>query len=214
MRNVVLLVVAVSILTGCGGDSSTSASPTSANPTSANMPTISGQPVAAINAGTTYDFVPTASDASGAALTFAIEHMPSWATFNASTGELKGVPSAADIGSYSGIVISVSDGEATSALPTFSINVTQMSSGSVTISWAPPTTNTNGTPLTNLAGYKIYYGTSPTAMTQSVQITNPGLSSYVVENLSPATWYFSLVSYSSADVESLPSEPVSTTITS
>jgi hypothetical protein len=209
MRNVASLVVAMCILTACGGDSSGGNSSTSAN-----MPTISGQPATAINAGTTYDFVPTASDASGAALTFAIQKMPAWATFNTSTGELKGVPSAAEIGSYSGIVISVSDGDATSALPIFSINVTQMSAGSVTISWDPPTTNTNGTPLTNLAGYKIYYGTSPTSMTQSVQITNPGLASYVVENLSPATWYFSLVSYTSSDVESPPTEPVSATITS
>jgi putative Ig domain-containing protein len=209
MRNVVLLMVAMCILTACGGDSSGGNSSTSAN-----TPSISGQPATAINAGTTYDFVPTASDASGAALTFAIQHMPSWATFNTSTGELKGVPSAAEIGSYSGIVISVSDGDATSALPTFSINVTEMSAGSVTISWEPPTTNTNGTPLTNLAGYKIYYGTSPTSMTQSVQIANPGLASYVVENLSPATWYFSLVSYTSADVESPQTEPVSATVTS
>jgi hypothetical protein len=204
MRNVILLLVAMCILTACGGDSSTSA----------NTPTISGQPAAAINAGSTYDFAPTASDASGAALTFAIQNMPAWATFNASTGELKGVPSASDVGSYSGIVISVSDGDATSALPTFSINVTQMSAGSVTIAWDPPTTNTNGTPLTNLAGYKIYYGTSPTSLTQSVQITNPGLSSYVIENLSPATWYFSLVSYTSSDVESPQTDPVSATITS
>jgi hypothetical protein len=211
MRNVVLLMVAMCILTACGGDSSTSANTSS---TSANAPTISGQPVTAINAGTTYDFVPTASDASGAALRFAIQNMPSWAAFNTSTGELKGVPSAADIGSYSGIVVSVSDGDATSALPTFSINVTQMSAGSVTISWDPPTMNTNGTPLTNLAGYKIYYGTSPTSLTQSVQVTNPGLASYVIENLSPATWYFSLVSYTSSDIESPPTEPVSTTVTS
>jgi hypothetical protein len=74
--------------------------------------------------------------------------------------------------------------------------------------------NTNGTPLTNLAGYKIYYGTSPTSLTQSVQVTNPGLASYVIENLSPATWYFSLVSYTSSDIESPPTEPVSTTVTS
>jgi hypothetical protein len=51
-------------------------------------------------------------------------------------------------------------------------------------------------------------------MTQSVQVTNPGLSSYVIENLSPATWYFSLVSYTSADVESPPTDPVSETVAS
>jgi len=28
-----------------------------------------------------------------------------------------------------------------------------------TVSWIPPTTNTDGTALTDLAGYKVYYGT-------------------------------------------------------
>jgi hypothetical protein len=32
-------------------------------------------------------------------------------------------------------------------------------SGQATLSWDPPTTNVDGTPLTDLAGYKVYYGT-------------------------------------------------------
>lgn len=177
-------------------------------------PTISGQPVTALNANTAYMFLPTASDPNGAALTFAIQNKPSWATFNTSTGELAGTPNSSNVGTYNGIVISASDGVATSALPAFNISVTQISTGSVTLSWLPPTTNTNGTPLTNLAGYKIYYGTSASSLTQSMNITNPGIASFVISNLSPATWYFSLVSYNSAKVESPFSEVVSKTITS
>jgi hypothetical protein len=177
-----------------------------------DAPAISGQPVSALNVGATYKFQPTASVAGGAALTFAIQNMPSWATFSTSTGELTGVPSVSDIGTYNGIVISASDGTATSSLPAFNIAVTQMSNGSVTISWVAPTANTNGTPLTNLAGYKIYYGTSLGSLNKSVNVTNASLSSYVIENLSPATWYFSVVSYNSADVESPESQIVSMTI--
>jgi len=177
-------------------------------------PSISGQPVTALNAGTAYVFLPTASTTNGAVLTFSIQNKPAWATFNTSTGELSGNPSATYVGTYNGIVISVSNGTATAALAPFSINVTQISNGSATISWLPPTTNTNGTPLSNLAGYKIYYGTSPTSLTQSAQIASPGITTYTIENLSPATWYFSLVSYNSANVESTPSAVVSFTITS
>jgi Putative Ig domain len=175
---------------------------------------ISGQPVTALNANTAYVFLPTASDPADKPLEFTIQNKPSWASFDASTGELKGTPSSANVGTYDGILIGVSDGNATTALPTFSINVTDFSNGSVTLSWMPPTTNTNGTALTNLAGYRIYYGTSSSSLTHSLQITNPGIASYVVGNLSPATWYFSLVSYNTSNVESPLSKVVSKSITS
>ncbi len=220
MRNAVSLIAAMLILTGCSnsdqstsGNTNSSASPSSASQSSAS-PTISGQPITALNAGTAYMFLPTASDTNGATLTFAIQNKPSWATFNASTGELAGTPGAPDVGSYSGIEISVSSGAATSALPAFNISVTQSSNGSATLAWIPPTTNTNGTPLTNLSGYRIYYGTSSSSLTQSVQIANSGITNYVIDNLSPATWYFTVVSYNNANVESPLSEVVSKTITS
>jgi hypothetical protein len=217
MRNAVSLIAAVLILTGCSGGyqgASTNTNPLATTAAGSSLPTISGQPVTALNVGAAYMFLPTASGAIGAMLTFAIQNKPSWATFNASTGELAGTPGTSDIGSYSGILISASDGVVTTALPAFSISVTQYSTGSVTLSWLPPTTNTNGTPLTNLAGYKIYYGTNPSSLNQSVQITNSGIASYVIGNLSPATWYFSLVSYNSLNLESPLSQVVSKTITS
>lgn len=215
MRNAVSLIAALLILMGCSGgnqSASTMANPSATTP--AGAPTISGQPVTALNENTAYVFLPTASDSNGAVLTFAIQNSPSWATFNTSTGELAGTPNSSHVGTYNGIVISVSNDVATSVLPTFSISVTQFSTGSATLSWLPPTANTNGTPLTNLAGYTIYYGTSSSSLNHSVQVTNPGISIYVIDNLSPATWYFSLVSYNSAHVESPLSQVVSTTITS
>ena len=54
--------------------------------------------------------------------------------------------------------------------------------GSVTLNWEAPTENTDGTPLTDLAGYYVWYGTSSISM-QSIQINNPGLLTYVVGNL-------------------------------
>ena len=216
MQKALSLIAVLLILSGCSGSSQSTSGNTNPSATAAASawPAISGQPVTALNVGTAYMFLPAASDANGATLTFAIQNKPAWAAFNASTGELAGTPGASDVGSYHGIQISVSDGAATNALPAFSISVTQSSAGSATLSWLPPTTNTNGTPLTNLAGYRIYYGTNSSSLHQSVKITNPGIASYAVDNLSPATWYFTVVSYNSQNIESPLSEVVSKTITS
>ena len=172
-------------------------------PTAAGSPTISGTPSTSVVVGNSYRFTPTTTDPSGGALTFSIKNAPSWAAFNPSTGELAGVPAAGDVGTYSNIVISVSDGKTTAALPAFPISVTEGATGSATISWVAPTDNTDGTPLTNLAGYFIFYGTSPDSLTKSVQITSPGIATYVISNLSPGTWYFSMTAYTTADVQSI-----------
>lgn len=81
-----------------------------------------------------------------------------------------------------------------------------------TLSWTPPTANTDGTVLTDLAGFRIHYGTSPTALTQTIQIANPGLSGYTVSNLAPGTWYFAVRAYSSGGTESIPSSIASKTV--
>jgi putative Ig domain-containing protein len=175
-------------------------------------PSIAGTPSTSVVAGSGYRFTPTASDSSGAALTFSIQNTPSWATFNTATGELSGTPTAADVNTYAHIVISVSDGKTSVSLPAFSISVTENSNSSVSLSWTTPTQNANGTALTDLAGYYIYYGTSANQMTQSVKIANPGITSYVLSNLSPGIWYFSIVTYTTANEESTNSAVVSTRV--
>lgn len=70
--------------------------------------------------------------------------------------------------------------------------------GSATLSWTAPTQNTDGSSLTNLGGYRIVYGTSATAMTQSVQLSNPALTSYIVSDLAPGTWYFAAIALTAA----------------
>jgi hypothetical protein len=104
--------------------------------------------------------------------------------------------------SYSNITISVSDGKVSATLAPFSITVNQVAVSNATLTWTPPTANTDGTALTNLAGYRISYGTSPSSLNQLIQVPNPGATAYVVEGLSPGTWYFSVRSYSSNGQES------------
>src|SRR5260370_26506022 len=89
---------------------------------------------------------------------------------------------------------------------------TAPSTGTATLDWMPPTQNTDGSVLSNLAGYTVYYGTSPSDLTQSVKITNSGLSAYTLSNLPSGTWYFAVTSYSSVGIESTRSGVVSTTI--
>jgi hypothetical protein len=175
-------------------------------------PTISGTPLKAINAGSAYSFQPSAADANGDPLTFSIVNMPSWATFNTSTGRLSGTPSASQIGTYSNVTISVSDGKALKSLPAFSISVTAVSSGTATLSWTAPTVNTDGSALTNLSGYRIYYGTSAGALDQTIQLSGTGLITYVISNLSPATYYFALTAINSLGIESDKSNIVSKVI--
>lgn len=175
-------------------------------------PVISGTPPTSVNAGAAYSFRPTASDPDGNTLTFSIANRPAWASFSATTGQLSGTPTAANVGTYSNIVISVSDGTTSVSLGAFSIAVNQVSLGSATLSWTAPTQNTDGSSLTDLAGYRIYYGTSSTSLTQTVQVGNAGVTTYVIENLSPATYYFAVKAYSSTGAESGNSNVASKTV--
>jgi hypothetical protein len=86
------------------------------------------------------------------------------------------------------------------------------STGTATLDWTPPTENSDGSSLTNLAGYTVYYGTSPDRLTESVKISNPGLTAYTVSNLTSGTWYFAVTSYSSTGVESSRSGVIGTKI--
>jgi hypothetical protein len=175
-------------------------------------PTISGTPATSVLEGGTYRFAPSARDANGDPLTFSIMGKPGWAYFDSATGALYGWPSAPDVATYTNIKISVSDGQATAQLPTFSIAVQPYSLGSVTLSWLPPTENVDGTALTNLAGYRLYWGQQSKYYSNSVVIMNPGISAYVVENLANGTYYFAATAINADGVESSLSAEVSKVI--
>jgi hypothetical protein len=175
-------------------------------------PVISGSPSTQVLAGSQYSFTPTASDPDGNPLTFSISNQPAWASFNSATGRLSGTPTAADVRSYTNIVIRVSDGQATTSLAAFSVAVVAVATGSATLSWTPPTQNTDGSPLTNLAGYRIYWGPSQSSYPNSATLNNSGLTSYVINQLTPGTWYFVATALNSQGVESSFSNSASKTI--
>jgi hypothetical protein len=85
--------------------------------------------------------------------------------------------------------------------------------GAATLNWLPPTENMDGSALEDLAGYKIYYGTSPNSFPNVISISNPGLSSFVIENLPDnITYYFSITALNSNGIESRFSNIVSKNI--
>ena len=167
--------------------------------------------------GRLYSFQPAGIDPAGRMLSFSIQNKPKWAAFNTSTGELVGTPTAIDSGTDANIVISANDGAANAALKPFAIRVVQATTaptatGSVTVAWTAPTENTDGSAAGNLVGYRIHYGTSPTQLTSTLDVNNVGVLSYVLGNLTPGTWYFSVAAMNSDNIESNLSSIFSATI--
>ena len=170
-------------------------------------PTLSGAPTTIATVGQLYSFQPAGSDPAGRILSFSIQNKPKWAGFNTSTGHLSGTPTAIDSGTDANIVISANDGADTAALTPFTIHVTQTATAQsttdrATVAWTAPTENTDGSEVSNLSGYRIHYGTSPTELTSTIDINNAGVLSYVVGNLTPGTWYFAVAAVNSDNVES------------
>ncbi len=82
--------------------------------------------------------------------------------------------------------------------------------GTTTLSWQPPTKNTDGSNLTNLAGYRFFWGTSPGVYPNSVTVNNPALLSYPVTGLCAGLWYFVAIAYNTNGVDSAYSTPPAT----
>ena len=167
-------------------------------------PVISGTPSTSVTAGSSYAFQPSASDPAGLTLAFSVQNKPAWATFSIVNGLLNGTPSSAQTGTYANVIISASDGQHASALPAFSITVTAApaTTGSAVLNLTAPTQNTDGSALTDLAGFRIYYGTSPSNLTQLAQLTGTTLTSYTVNSLASGTWYFGAKAYTTTGMES------------
>lgn len=174
------------------------------------VPTITGTPATSATVGTKYAFTPKANEPDGDPLSFSVKNKPTWAAFSIATGAISGTPTAANVGTYSNIVISAGTGHAIGALSPFSITVRGSGTtpppptgkGTAALHWTAPTRNTNGSALTNLSGYHIYYGKSPSSMTTTVTVANAGTTSYTISNLATGTWYFAVNAYTTAGTAS------------
>jgi hypothetical protein len=214
-------LLAVTLLAaGCNND--VQVSPVSATATASTVPSssspapasvqLSGTPAASVTVGTAYKFQPTVS--AGGTVTFSVHGQPTWMAFDSATGALTGTPTAGVEGSTGQITITGSNGTSSASIGPFVVQVSApaATSGSAALSWIAPTENTDGSPITDLAGYHIYYGTSADALTTTVTVNGGSSTTYTVSGLSPGTYYFSVVAYNAEGVDSADSNLESKTI--
>lgn len=175
-------------------------------------PTISGSPPGEVMATETYAFRPSASDPDGDTLVFRVSNKPAWAGFNSDTGRLSGTPGDADVGLYENISISVTDGTATASTNSFSVAVVQTTTGTATLSWLAPEMNSDGSALTDLSGYRIYYGNAPGQYDHELEISDAATMSAVIDNLTTGSWYFAATALNSQGLESDLSNEVQKTV--
>jgi hypothetical protein len=209
VRAALAFAVATS-LAACGGGSggtvegvTTAVAPTAAAPT--------GPKTDAAIADQPYAYTMDAGDTGGATVAFAIENKPAWAEFDATTGTLSGTPGRGDVGSSANVRLTATAGTARTSVE-LQLKVVASADGAVTIALGRPTTRTDGSALANLAGYRIYYGRTPTRLDQFVDVNDPALTDARVANLTPGTWYFAATAYDRAGFESEPSEVTPKTI--
>ena len=81
-----------------------------------------------------------------------------------------------------------------------------------TLTWTPPTVNTDGSAASDLTGYRIYYGTDATNLAQSIDVAGPAITSYVVAGLAPGTYYFAVAAVSSSGGLGVRTNAVSTVV--
>jgi hypothetical protein len=72
--------------------------------------------------------------------------------------------------------------------------------GSATLMWDKPSVNEDGTPLTDLGGFNVYYGTSSASYTNSVNVGNA--TGAVINDLYFGRWCFAVTAYDNAGNES------------
>jgi len=209
------------LLAACGGDGGTPTHTASSGRANHRYDplSITGTAVTTVTVGQRYAFTPTASDRGSATLTFSISGQPRWAAFSTTSGTLSGTPAAQDVGTHGPIQITVSDGHSTRALPSFAITVATAGTGpsralaNATISWVPPTQNTDGSGVGPLSGYRIYYGTASQQYTTTISVSNAGLTTYVIDGLNVGTtYYFAVTAVTAAGIESAPSPEVAAMI--
>lgn len=206
---------------GCGGGGSSSATvpqgaappPVSAPTTVNHAPTISGQVVDSVRVGENYDWQPTAADQDGDKLSFSAVNLPPWASIDPTDGRILGTPGETDVGVYESITIRVADATHISATQPFSITVLgEAASGLASLQWEMPPSKMDGSPLDDLAGYRILYGRNSDDLDKSVLIGNANTTSYEFSTLSSGVWYFAVVAVSSGGLEGPPTTIASKSI--
>jgi hypothetical protein len=208
---VILLGGTLALLHACQGhgDTVTAASPSSTLVAADGNrpPAISADAAAYARAGEPYHFQPQATDADGDSLTFTAENLPPWAHLDPKTGAITGTPDDADVGEYEAISVTVADATHRASSAPFSITVVPHVTVAATLEWEPPMAKGDGSPLDDLAGYRIVYGRSADDLDHSVYIGDPAQTSYEFSGLAPGVWYFAVIAVNANGLEGPPTPP-------
>jgi hypothetical protein len=197
----VALGAAIALAAGCGGSDDDAPAGGGGGGGTVSW-SVSGTPPTQVMVGQAFSFTPTVTNPNNVTLTFNYSNLPGWASANSANGAISGTPGAGDVATYSNIRLTVTDGTNTYTSPAYSIQVVATSSGSVTLSWMPPTTKTDGTTLT-IGGYRVYFGTSPGSY-PNVRSVPAGVTSFVVDQLTPGNYNFVMTALEQGtNVESL-----------
>jgi hypothetical protein len=79
------------------------------------------------------------------------------------------------------------------------------------LTWAAPTTNVDGSALTDLIGFNVYHGTSPANMMMAASLAAT-VRTYAESSLTPAVWYWYVTAVNAVGTESAPSAMVTKTL--
>lgn len=201
-------LLACLLLGACGGGASTTTGADGVAVTPGQAPvaafTLAGARVDTTLVGDAWIYAPTVSGAAGVALAYRLERAPDWMSVDPDTGDVSGAPLAEQVGRYSGIRLVASDGRAEAAL-SFDLEVVADATGSARVAWQRPSVRSDGTPLANLATYRVYYGRSPERLDRRIDVHDANASGAEIAGLTSGTWYFSATALDAAGYESEPS---------
>ncbi len=79
--------------------------------------------------------------------------------------------------------------------------------GVLQLTWVAPTENVDGSALTDLAGYKIYYGTQSGNYSESVDVSDPGATQHDL-TVTMGTYYLAMTALDTDGNESAYSNEV------
>ena len=219
LASALLPLLPLAFCQGCGSSSS-EAPPAGEVPapsgavTTNQAPSIVARSDETVRVGQSYDSLSAAIDADGDRLTFSAANLPPWASIDTHSGRITGTPAAQDVGVYETITVSVTD-TARNVATTRPFSITVLGSvgkGVASLRWELPPSKVDGSPLNDLAGYRILYGRRSDELDHSVFIGDAAATSYQIDSLGEGVWYFAVSAINASGLEGPPTTVASKSI--